>query len=58
MFVTYTEKVMRDANVDQCGIKVGVVAISNLQYADDTTLFETYEEGVERLTSAINDAGK
>ena len=58
MFVSYTEKVMRDADVNQYGIKVGGTPISNLRYADDTALFETSEEDIERLTSAVNDAGR
>ena len=58
LFVTYTEKAMRDAGVEQYGVKIGGIPISNLRYADDTALLETSEEGIEQLTSAINTTGK
>ena len=38
LFSVYTEQVMRDADTDQQGIKVGGRNISNLRYADDTAL--------------------
>ncbi|XP_072021402.1 uncharacterized protein [Amphiura filiformis] len=47
LFVTYTEKAMRDADVDTYGIKVGGIPISNLRYADDTALLETSVEDIK-----------
>ena len=58
LFVTYTEKAMRDADVDTYGIKVGGIPISNLRYADDTALLETSVEDIERLATAIDVTGK
>ena len=58
LFVTFTEKAMRDADVDTYGIKVGGVPISNLRYADDTALLETSVEDIERLATAIDVTGK
>jgi hypothetical protein len=58
LFVTYTEKVMRDAEASTFGIKVGGTPVSNLRYADDTALIEGSEEAIEILTNNVNDAGK
>ena len=49
---------MRDAGVEDYGVKVGGVPISNLRYADDTALFETSVDGLKSLTTAINETGK
>ncbi len=47
---------MRDAGVDQYGVKIGGIPTSNLlPYADVTTLLETHVEGIERLTAATNE---
>ena len=58
LFVTYTEKAIRDAGVEHFGIKVGGKPNSNYRYADDTALLENSAEGIERLTTAINETGK
>ena len=46
---------MRDADVNQCGVKIGGIQTSNFPYADDTALLETSVEGIEWLTTAIHD---
>ena len=46
LFVTYTEKGMRDAEASSFGITVGGKAISNLRYADDTALIENSKEAL------------
>ncbi|XP_072028381.1 uncharacterized protein [Amphiura filiformis] len=58
LFVTYTEKAMRDADVDTYGIKVGGIPISNLCYADDTALLESSVEDIEKLATAMYVTGK
>ena len=46
LFNLYTEHIMRNARLDelQAGIKIGRRNISNLRYADDTTLMAESEE--------------
>ena len=58
LFVTYTEKGMRDAEASSFGITVGGKAISNLRYADDTALIENSKEALEHLTKNVNEVGK
>ena len=58
LFVTYTEKGMRDAAASSFGISVGGRLISNLRYADDTALIEGSKEAIEHLTTNVNEAGK
>ena len=58
LFVTYTEKGMRDAEASSFGITVGSKAISNLRYADDTALIENSKEALEHLTRNVNEVGK
>ncbi|XP_072041352.1 uncharacterized protein [Amphiura filiformis] len=58
LFVTCTEKAMRDADVDTYGIKVGGTPISNLPYVDDTVLLETSVEDIDKLATAIYVTGK
>ena len=58
LFVTYTEKGMRDAEASIFGITVGGTAISNLRYADDTALIENSKEALEHLTKNVNEVEK
>ena len=58
LFVTYTEKGMRDAETSYFGITIGGTAISNLRYADDTALIENSKEALEHLTKNVNEVGK
>ena len=58
LFSTYTEKIMRNANVDDFGIKLGGRLISNLRYADDTALCADNHEDICTLLNNINEEGK
>ena len=58
LFSTYTEKIMRNANVDDFGIKIGGRLISNLRYADDTALCADSHEDICILLNNINEEGK
>ena len=58
LFSTYTEKIMRDANVEDFGIKVGGRLVSNLRYADDTALCADNHEDICMLLNRINEEGK
>ena len=50
LFNLYAEYIMRNAELDeaQAGIKIGGRNISNLRYADDTTLMTENEEGTKK----------
>ena len=58
LFVTYTEKGTRDAEASSFGTSVAGRRISNLRYADDTTLIEGSKEAIEQLTTNVIEAGK
>ena len=58
LFSVYTEQVMRDADTEQQGIKVGGRKISNLRYADDTALCAESHQEASRLINMINDVGE
>ena len=49
LFNSFTEYIMRNAGLDeaQAGIKIAGRDISNLRYADDTTLRAESEEGLK-----------
>ena len=51
----YAEYIMRNAGLDeaQAGIKIARENISNLRYADDTTLMAESEEELERLLMKV-----
>ena len=57
-FSTYTENIMRDARVDEYGIKIGGRLVSNLRYADDTALCADSHEDICMLLNNINEEGK
>ena len=50
LFNFYTEYIMRNAGMEeaQAGIKIARRNISNLRYADDTTLMAESEEGTKK----------
>ena len=58
LFSVYTEKIMRDADVNNFGIKIGGQKISNLRYADDTALCADSHEDICQLLNNINEEGK
>ena len=51
LFNVYAEYILRNAGLDeaQAGIKIARRNISNLRYADDTTLMAESEEELKRL---------
>ena len=55
MFNLYAEHIMRNAELDelQAGIKIGRRNISNLRYADDTTLMAESEEELKSLLMRV-----
>ena len=55
LFNLYAEYIMRNAGLEeaQAGVKVAGRNISNLRYADDTTLMAESEEGLKRLLMKV-----
>ena len=53
----YAEYIMRNAGLEeaQAGIKIAGRNISNLRYADDTTLMAESEEELQRLLVKVKD---
>ena len=57
LFNLYAEYIMGNARLDeaQAGIKIGRRNISNLRYADDTTLMEESKEGLKNLLMNVKE---
>ena len=57
LFTLYTESIMRNAGPDeaQAGIKIAGRNISNLRYADDTTLMAESEEELKSLLMKVKE---
>ena len=57
LFNLYAEYIMRNAGLDeaQAGIKIAGRNISNLRYADDTTLIAESEEEIESLLMKVKE---
>ena len=57
LFNLYAEHIMRNARLDelQAGIKIGERNISNLRYADDTTLMAESEEELKCLLMRLKE---
>ena len=55
LFNLYAEYIMRSAGLEetQAGIKIAGRSISNLRYADDTTLMEESEEELKSLLMKV-----
>ena len=49
LFNLYTESVIRQAEIEEMGIKIGGKLASNLRYADETALCANSQEEAERL---------
>ena len=56
-YLTYAEYIMRNAGLEeaQTGIKIAGRNISNLRYADDTTLMAKSEEEWKSLLRKVNE---
>ena len=48
LFNFYAEYIMRDAGLEEAGIKIGGRNINHLRYADNTTLMLESEEGTKK----------
>ena len=57
LFNLYAEYIMRNAGLEepQAGTKIAVRNISNLRYADDTTLMAESEEELKRLLMKVKE---
>ena len=61
LFNFYAEYIMRNSGLEeaQCGIKIAGKNISNLRYADDTTVMAESEEELKSLLIKVKkDSGK
>ena len=58
VFNLNTESVIREAGIEEMGIKIGGKLVSNLIYADDTECCANSEEEAERLIGKVNIIGK
>ena len=60
LFNLYAEYIMRNAGLDeaQAGIKIARRNISNLRYADDTTLMAEREEELKSLLMKVEEESK
>ena len=55
LFNLYAEYIMRNARLDEAGIKIAGRNINNLRYADDTTLMAESEEELKRLLMKVKE---
>ena len=57
LFMLYAEYIMRNAGLDeaQAGIKIAGRNISNLSYADDTTLLAESKEALKSLLTKVKE---
>ena len=60
LFNLYAEYIMRNAGLDeaQAGIKIAGRNISNLRYADDTTLMAESEEELKSLLMKVKEVSE
>ena len=56
----YAEYIMRNAGLEeaQAGIKIAIININNLRYADDTTLMAESEEELKSLLMKVKEESK
>ena len=57
LFSIYTEQVMREADIEDMGIKIGGRNITDLRYADDTALISDNITSMKRLLYRVDSAG-
>lgn len=58
LFSMYTEQVMREADLDDEGVKIAGERISNLRYADDTALLADSYDSMCNVLNKVNEAGE
>ena len=57
LFNVYTEQVMREADLDDMGVKIGGINLTNLRYADDTALAADNITSMRRILHRVDSAG-
>ena len=55
---SYTEQVIREAEITESGVVIGGRSISNLRYADDTALCGKSPQEINNIVHKVNDAGR
>ena len=55
LFNLYEEYIMRNAGLDEAGIKTARRNINNLRYADDTTFMEESKEELKSLLMKVKE---
>ena len=58
LFSIYTENIMREADLDDDGVKISGDRISNLRYADDTALLADNYDSMCDVLNKVNVAGE
>ena len=58
LFNIYTEQIMREADIDDMGLKIGGRNITNLRYADDTALIADNVTSMRRILYRVDAMGK
>ena len=58
LFNLYTASMIREAGIDEMGIKIGGKLVSNLRYPYDTPLCANSQEEAERLTEKVDTIGQ
>ncbi|GFR67057.1 endonuclease-reverse transcriptase [Elysia marginata] len=58
LFNLYTEKIMRQTDINDMGINIGGRDITNLRYADDTALLSDKITSMKRILHRVNNAGQ
>ena len=53
LFNFYSEMIMREAAIENLGITIGGLKISNIRYADDTVLMATSEEELQQILDKV-----
>ena len=55
LFIFYAEYIMRNAGLEEAGIKIARRNINNLRYTNDTTLMAEGEEALKRLLLKVKE---
>ena len=55
LFNLYTEYILRNAGLDEAGVKIAGRNISNLRYTDDTSLMAESEEELKSLLMKVKE---
>ena len=58
LFNTYTEQIMREAEIEDMGVSIGGRNLTNLRYADDTALLADNITSARRILHRVDTAGR